>query len=193
MRRHGRRHASDYLENEELNETYGEYEEFDQDVEEVQSEIYEENISEKKSIWVKIGKIAVVILVLIALFFISMKVTEIFLDRNQEPEYGSDAPAYSDTESQSDEDIPAINEEPEDEEKMEEYKEEDTTPVKQPEEDKKPEEKSEQTKPSQDKPQDSQKPTEKPAEKPQETQKPSTEPAPSKPSKPLITPGNPAA
>lgn len=193
MRRHGRRHVSDYLENEELNGTYEEYEEFDQENEEVQGEIYEEDVPQKKSIWVKIGKIAVIILVLIALFFISMKVTEIILDRNQEPEYGTDAPAYSDTESQGDEEIPAINEEPEDEEKMEEYKEEDTTPVKQPEEDKKPEEKPQDSQKPQDKPAETQKPAEQPAEKPAESEKPSTEPTPSKPSKPLITPGNPAA
>lgn len=191
MRRTGRRRASDYLENEELNETYEGYEEFVTDEAENTEDndtAYDEaeDSPQRKSIWVKIGKIAVIILVLIALFFVSMKVTEIFLDRNQEPEYGSDAPAYSDSDTQQDEDIPAINEQPEEDEdvpELEQYEEQDKTPVKKPEEDKKPEEK----------PQDSQKPAEKPVEKPAETEKPSTEPTPSKPSKPLIIPGNPAA
>ncbi len=190
MRRHGRRHVSEYVENEELNETYETYEDYEETDVDSENEVYdEEEAPQRKSVWVKIGKIAVIILVLIALFFISMKVTEIVLDRNSEPEYSSDIPAYTD--SEQDEDIPAINDQDEQEEVQEykEYEEQDMTPVKQPEENKKPEEKPEQTQ----KPAETQKPEEKPAEKPAETQKPSTEPAPSKPSKPVITPGNPAA
>jgi outer membrane biosynthesis protein TonB len=148
-------------------------------------------------VWVKIGKVAVVILVLIALFFISMKVTEIVLDRNSEPEYSSDAPAYNDYETEdNDEDIPGIREQEDESTEYKEYEEQDKTSVK-PVDEKKPddEKKPEETQKPAEKPTETQKPAEtpKPAEKPQETQKPSTEPAPSKPSKPVIVPGNPAA
>ena len=120
MRRHGRRHVSEYVENEELNETYETYEDYEETDVDSENEVYDEEEAPKgKSVWVKIGKIAVIILVLIALFFISMKVTEIVLDRNSEPEYGSEIPAYTD--SEQDEDIPAINEQDEQEE-VTEYK-----------------------------------------------------------------------
>ena len=196
MRRNGRRHADDYLENEELNEIYEEYEEFDIEADpDAEDEAYveTEEASPKKNVWVKIGKVALVILVLIALFFVSMKVTEIVLDRNQEPDYSSDAPAYSDdSDLTDDENIPVIDtdtedeniaEEDEEETEFKEYKEKDTTPVKKPEEAKTPE--------GNKKPEEDKKPVE--TEKPEETKKPSTEPTPSTPSKPVITPGNPAA
>ncbi len=191
MRRTGRRHASDYLEeNEEiiqgLNEGYEEYNDFDIATED-DNELYEagERTSAVK-VWSKIGKVALVILVLIALFFISMKITEICLDRNQEPtSYGNDAPAYSQIDTASDdEDTPSVteNEEPEEEKEPENkqptYHEEveNTKPAAKPAEDTKPEE------------------NKKPETtgKTEETENPST-PAPSTPSKPVITPGNPAA
>ncbi len=190
MRRTGRRHISDYLEeNEELNqnlqEDYGEYDEFDIATENEVDNYEETEQPSAARVWKKIGKVALVILVLIALFFISMKVTEIFLDRNQEPaSYNNDAPAYNDidTNNENSEDIPAVEETEEYEEPentQPTYQEEDTTPppsAPKAEEPKKPEE------------------PEKPAvEAPAEPETPSTPQTPSTPSKPIITPGNPAA
>ena len=186
MRRSARRYSDDYLENEELNGTEETYEEFDYEAEDVVDEagLDTEEMPEKKSAWIKIGKVALIILVLIALFFISMKVTEIFLDRNQEPDYGAEAPAYTDSDLTDDEDIPVIDEEPDDEVKTEEKDEEIKEYKEDTETDKKPTA-------SQEKPSVPEEPKE--PEKPKEPEQPSTPEAPSKPSKPVITPGNPAA
>lgn len=193
MRRGSKRHIEEYFDNEEFNETSEEFEEFEDfnvgafdEADSYDEDAYydeDEELDDRKGVWVKIGKIALIVLVLIALFFVSMKVTEIFLDRNQEPvSYGEDAPAYSD--ETEEEDTPEIIEE------MEEYKEEDLTVVPQ-----KPEE-SETEKPA-EKPAETpgDKPSEKPSDKPEETpaETPSTPEVPSTPSKPSIIPGNPAA
>lgn len=188
MRRVGRRHQSDYLE-EEFSENFAEIDE---------TEEYEENDIEladsseedvRPSIWVKIGKIALIILVLIALFFISMKVTEIFLDRNQEPDtYGADAPAYSEEiEEENNEFIPEVAE-PYVEETLEEPPQEaEETKTEKTKKEETEKEKTENPPTTETKEPVKEEP---PTEAPSET--PST-PAPSTPSKPVITPGNPAA
>ena len=204
MRRTGRRHASDYLEeNEEIISEQLEgldeenYDYYDLDEESADEEL---DLDEEKSgaalAWKRIGKVALVILVLIALFFISMKVTEIWLDRNQEPEnYGTEIPAYSDNESA--EDPVEVVENNEDEEKPDEEEEEEEKPseTQKPSESEKP---SETQKPSEaDKPSETTKPsTPSKPEKPETSEtpeKPSTPETPSEPSKPVIIPGNPAA
>ena len=94
MRRGSRRHIEEYFDNVELNENSEGIEEFEDfnieafDEAESYDDYYgEENeeLEESKSVWLKIGKISLIVVVLMALFFVSMKVTEIFLDRNQEP------------------------------------------------------------------------------------------------------------
>ena len=71
MRRHGRRHVSEYLENEELNETYETYEDYEETDVDSENEVYDEEEPQRgKSVWIKIGKVAVIILVLIALFIV---------------------------------------------------------------------------------------------------------------------------
>lgn len=190
MRGNRRRHSSNYPEqNEEFNQNlYENYDEFDTVYEEDEGVPEEAESSSAVRVFKKIGKVALVILVLIALFFISMKITEICLDRNQEPaSYGNDAPVYDEIDTPDDdtENVPVIEETDDEdvENKQPTYSEdiketEDKKPAApKPEEDKKPEE------------------NKKPevAEKPETTEKPSTPETPSTPSKPVITPGNPAA
>lgn len=197
MRRAGRRQINDYLEeNEELNfeqteELYeDEYEEYDESDAGAEDAFSEDEKSGAARVWKKIGKVALVILALIALFFVSMKVTEICLDRNQEPDsYGTDAPAYSDSDYEEEPSgVPVIEEE------SEENAEEETEVE---EESKQPSYKEETSKPTTEKNEETQKPStpsepEKPVA-PETPEKPSTPETPSTPSKPIITPGNPAA
>lgn len=194
MRRSGRRQINDYLEeNEELNfaqteELYeDEYEEYDEDREDI---LYEEEKSGAAFVWKKIGKIALIILALIALFFVSMKVTEICLDRNQEPDsYGTDAPAYSDSDYEEESsDVPVIEEEPEENVGGLEVLDEADVPQKpKTEEPEKTEKTEEAVKPSA--PSEPSTPQTPATPEPE----PSTPQTPSTPSKPIITPGNPAA
>lgn len=197
MRRTGRRQISNYLEeNEEfstnqMEEIYdNEYEEYDVNEEDEEATLFEEEKSGAARVWKKIGKVALVILVLIALFFVSMKVTEIFLDRNQEPDsYGTDAPAYSDSDYEEDpSDIPTIEEEKEENVGEVATLEEEDEKTPDTEKPSKPEaEKNDET----DKPSAPSEP-EKPST-PVTPEQPSTPETPSTPSKPIITPGNPAA
>ncbi len=107
MRRTGRRFSEDFLEenNEEI--TYEDYEtvapeepEYEEyydlsDLAELDGETPQEtDVKEKSSSPLKkIAKVLIIILVLIALFFASAKITEIILDHNEEPSsYGNDAP-----------------------------------------------------------------------------------------------------
>ena len=184
MRRTGRRLGDDYLyENEELPEGSSDYEteeyaDYSEESLDLQNETEEIDVS--ANVWKKIGKIALVVIVLIALFFVSMKVTEIWLDREAEPtSYGNDAPdmtEYEDdyyTQEESEEDVKP-NDVLEDEEG--------DSPA--------------PSRPSEEKPEEPTTPED--TEKPKEPTKPSVEtpseePAPQTPSKPIIVPGNPAA
>ena len=216
MRRTGRRHSSDYLEenkelyedlnNAEAAEEYSEYIEFDADEFPDDADAEENSPSKAIVVWKAIGKVAIVVLALIALFFISMEVTKIWLDRNQEPSsYGNDAPIYDDSDfEEPDVTIDDETEDPEDEEPVENEDDDDEdAPSSKPSTDKPSTDKPDTNKPSTDKPStdtpstdkpDTDNPsTDKPSTDTPDTDKPSTPETPSKPSKPIIVPGNPAA
>lgn len=197
MKRTGKRYTEDFLEenNEEIvyedfelesertAESEFEYFDFTEDESFNETEDTEEK-DEKKSpaVLKKIGKVLIVILVLVALFFVSAKITEIILDRNEEPvTFGDETPDFEEdfneiieeNEPNVDNEIPEVlgNEvitEPEPEEKPEAEE-----PAPQP------------------KPEPS--PTPAPAPNPEPTPEPKPEPSPSPAPKPSITPGNPAA
>lgn len=192
MKRTGRRYTEDFLEenNEEIV-----YEDFELESEKTDESEYQyfdftedesfdeaEEKDEKKSpvVLKKIGKILIVILVLIALFFASAKITEIILDRNEEPAtFGNEAPDFE-------EDFNEIIEEDEPNVDNEIPEVLGNEVITEPE----PEEKPEAEEPApQPKPEPS--PTPAPAPNPEPTPEPA--PAPSPAPKPSITPGNPAA
>lgn len=205
MRRTGRRHSTDYLEeNEELQEIFEDYEDFDsaaepEDVDSTQPQslMFEEEPDKNSSagrVWIKIGKVALVILILIGLFFASMKVTQWWIDRNQETEsYGNDAPIYDDNseDEPTEADDPADEPEEETEEEPEEEPEDEPStqrpstpgaaePEDEPEDPSAPSTPSEPSEPAE-------------PEEPSEPSTPTTPSEPSKPTTPSIVPGNPAA
>jgi|GEM_PF-2688104 len=194
MRRTGRRHSSDYLEenkelyedfnNEETAEEYSEYIEFDPD--EFPDDAEEENSPSKAIvIWKAIGKVAIVILALIALFFISMEVTKIWLDRNQEPSsYGNDAPIYDDSDFEEPDATIDDTDDTEDEKPVEDEDEDDEdAPSSKPSTDKPSTNKPSTDKPSTDKPSTDKPSTDKPSTDKPSTDKPSTDtPSTDKPS-----------
>ena len=212
MSRTGRRHSMDYLEeNENLQESFEEYEYFDFQTEsetdavdvteatqeEISEEIPEENAPERSvavAVLLSIAKVFIVILALVGLFFASMKITQNWIGKNQEAEtYNNDAPIYEDdiipeTPSSTSESDKTVTDDAGEETKDNQDKESsENTP------EEKPEEKPEQTpsKPEEEKPED--KPSEPEKEEPSEPSTPTTPSEPSKPDKPSITPGNPAA
>ncbi len=198
MRRTGRRFSEDFLEenNEEI--TYEDYEtteseetEYEEyfDLSDLQDDVPVETDKKCSSPLRKIGKILIIILVLIALFFASAKITEIILDHNEEPaSYGNDAPDM-------DEDFDEIIDEDDDiitdtnipdvlggEDDGADYMPE-------------PAEKPEETPTTSESPSTSPSPSTTPevSPKPSENPAPSTAPTPSEAPKPAIKPGNPAA
>ena len=192
MKRTGRRYTEDFLEenNEEIvyedfeleseKTDESEYQYFDFTEDESFDEIEEKDEKKSPVVLKKIGKILIVILVLIALFFASAKITEIILDRNEEPAtFGNEAPDFE-------EDFNEIIEEDEPNVDNEIPEVLGNEVITEPE----PEEKPEAEEPApQPKPEPS--PTPAPAPNPEPTPEPA--PAPSPAPKPSITPGNPAA
>ena len=188
MKRTGRRFTEDFLEenNEEIvyedfelkdekaNEEDFQYFDFTED--EAFEEAEEKGEEKSPTVLKKIGKILIIILVLIALFFASAKITEIILDHNEEPSsFGTETPDFEEdfNEIINEEEPSANNEIPEvlgNEE------------ITEPEPEEKPE---------------AEEPAPAPAPAPQPTPEPAPEPepapAPSPAPKPSITPGNPAA
>lgn len=190
MKRTGRRYTEDFLEenNEEIV-----YEDFELESEKTDESEYQyfdftedesfdeaEEKDEKKSpvVLKKIGKVLIVILVLIALFFASAKITEIILDHNEEPSsFEDNTPDFEEDfneiieedEPNVDNEIPEVlgNEEITEPEPEDTPESEETTPAPAPQPEPKPE--------------------------PAPTPEPEPEPTPSPAPKPSITPGNPAA
>ncbi len=194
MKRTGRRYTEDFLEenNEEIvyedfeleseKTDESEYQYFDFTEDESFDEIEEKDEKKSPVVLKKIGKILIVILVLIALFFASAKITEIILDRNEEPAtFGNETPDFEEDFNEIiEEDEPNVdNEIPEvlGNEVITEPEVEDEPEAEEPAPQPKPE-------PS---------PTPAPAPNPEPTPEPEPAPAPSPAPKPSITPGNPAA
>ena len=189
MKRTGKRYTEDFLEenNEEIvyedfelkseKADESEYQYFDFTEDESFNET-EETIEEKKSpaVFKKIGKVLIVILVLIALFFASAKITEIILDRNEEPStFGNETPDFE-------EDFNEIIEEDEPNANNEIPEVLGNEVVTEPEPEKEPE--AEEPTPA---------PEPQPEPEPAPAPEPEPEPTPSPAPKPSIKPGNPAA
>lgn len=195
MKRTGRRYTEDFLEenNEEIvyedfeleseKTDESEYQYFDFTEDETFDEAAETvETEEKKSpiLLKKIGKILIVILVLIALFFASAKITEIILDHNEEPvSFEDDTPDFEEDFNEIiEEDEPSVNNE------IPEVL--DNEEIVEPEVEKTP--KAEEPAPA---PSPAPAPTPTPAPTPEPEPEPA--PAPSPAPKPSIKPGNPAA
>lgn len=200
MKRTGRRFTEDFLEenNEEIvyedfelkdekapEEEYQYFDFSEDDFSEEIAETEEQDEAKKPSFLKNLAKILIVILVLIALFFASAKVTELILDHNEEPvSFEDDTPDFDEdfdgiideSEPPVDNDIPEVlgNEE------ITEYKPESKPEEEKPEEDKKPEA---------EKPESNSPVTPAPEPKPEPAPAPAPSPAPT----PSIKPGNPAA
>ncbi len=193
MKRTGRRYTEDFLEenNEEIvyedfeleseKTDESEYQYFDFTEDETFDEAAETVETEEKKnpiLLKKIGKILIVILVLIALFFASAKITEIILDHNEEPvSFEDDTPDFEEDFNEIiEEDEPSVNNEIPEVLGNEEIVE--------PEVEKTPEA---------EEPAPSPAPAPTPTPTPAPTPEPEPAPAPSPAPKPSITPGNPAA
>ena len=192
MKRTGRRYTEDFLEenNEEI--VYEDFELESEKPDESEFQYFdfteddsfnetEENDKKKSPVVLKkIGKILIVILVLIALFFASAKITEIILDRNEEPAtFGNETPDFE-------EDFNEIIEEDEPNVDNEIPEVLGNEVITEPEVEDEPE--AEEPSPA---PAPAPAPAPTPAPNPEPAPEPA--PAPSPAPKPSITPGNPAA
>ncbi len=114
MPRSVKRFSSDFLEeyeelqNRSQNETY-QYEDYDatpqenpEPVQEPTEEIAPQDAS-SSNVWKKLGKVALIILIFVALFFASMHITTFVLNMNhQVDDYSNDAPDYDNNETDED-------------------------------------------------------------------------------------------